>query len=91
MLSHRIDQFSPIFLKGAGTTELEPVASRVTGRLLENVNLVLVGSVLAGSVPGSILEVYLTRPLSTVGLKWILCPVVVALAGRMLWVGLAAR
>jgi len=42
-------------------------------------------------VPGSILEVYLTRPLSTVGLKWILCPVVVALAGRMLWVGLAAR
>ena len=47
-------------LKGAGTTELEPVASRVTGTGLGNVNLVFVGSVLAGSVPGSILDVYLS-------------------------------
>ena len=60
------------------------MASRVTGTGLGNVNLVFVGSVLAGSVPGSVLDVYLTRQLSTVGLKWILCTVVVAPAGRML-------
>jgi len=36
------------------------VASRVTGTGLGNVNLVFVGSVLAGSVPGSILDVYLS-------------------------------
>ena len=60
-------------------------------KLLGNVNPLLVGSVLAGSMPGGILGVYFSRRLSSVGLKRILCTVVVALGARMLWLGFAAR
>jgi len=54
-------------------------------KLLRNVDLVLVGSVLAGSLPGSILGVYLTKYLSSAGLKRILCGLLVLLGARMLW------
>jgi uncharacterized protein len=54
-------------------------------KLLRNVDLTLAGSVLAGSIPGSILGVYLTRHISTVALKRILCTLLVAVGARMLW------
>jgi len=53
--------------------------------LLQNVDLVLVASVLAGSVPGSIIGVFLTRHLSSDHLKRILCALLVVLGARMLW------
>ena len=54
-------------------------------KLLRNVDTVLVGSVLAGSLPGSILGVYLTRHMSSVGLKRILCTLLLAMGAGMLW------
>lgn len=54
-------------------------------KLLQNVNLTLAGSVLAGSIPGSILGVQLTRHISSAGLKRILCTLLVVMGARMLW------
>jgi uncharacterized membrane protein YfcA len=51
---------------------------------LGNVDLMLVGSILVGSMPGSILGVHLTRHLSSVRLKQILCLILAALGARML-------
>src|SRR6516162_8255195 len=52
-------------------------------QLLGNVNPLLAGSVLLGSMPGSILGVYLSKHLLSVGLRRILCALVVALGARM--------
>ena len=54
-------------------------------KLLENVDLLLVASVLAGSIPGSILGLHLTKGLSEGALKPILCTLIVLLGARMLW------
>lgn len=70
---------------------LAGVAGLLQFKLLGNINLVLVGSVLAGSLPGALLGVYLTRYFSPLNLKRILCTFVVALGVRMLWVGFATR
>jgi len=60
-------------------------------QLLGNVNPLLAGSVLLGSMPGSILGVYLSKLLLSVGLRRILCTLVVALGARMLWIFFAAQ
>jgi uncharacterized protein len=51
---------------------------------LGNVDLALVGSILVGSLPGSILGVWLTKHLSSIRLKQILCTLLVVLGARML-------
>jgi len=60
----------------------------VTGLLqfkVGNVDLILVAAVLAGSIPGSILGVYLTRHLPSVNWKGILCALLVGVGARILW------
>ena len=54
-------------------------------KLLGNIDLILVGAVLGGSVPGSLLGVYLSRHFSSVGLKRLLCAVLVTFGAHMLW------
>ena len=54
-------------------------------KLLGNVDLALVSSVLVGSIPGSFLGVFLTRHFSPVGLRRILCVILVVMGARMLW------
>ena len=54
-------------------------------KLLRNVDLILVGSVLAGSLPGSFLGAYLAKYFPPVGLKRVLCALVALLGTRMLW------
>lgn len=54
-------------------------------KLLGNVDLIVAGSVLAGSVPGSLVGAYLASHVSSVELKRILCTLMVLLGARMLW------
>lgn len=54
-------------------------------KLLRNVDLVLVGSVLAGSMPGSLLGAFLAKRLSAVGLKRILCTFLAIFGVRILF------
>jgi uncharacterized membrane protein YfcA len=54
-----------------------------------NVDLVLVASVLVGSIPGGLLGAYLTRYLPSHRFKQILCTVLVVVGARMLWVSVA--
>ena len=54
-------------------------------KLLGNVDLLLVGSVLAGSVPGGLVGAYLASHVSSVKLKPIVCTLIVLLGVRMLW------
>jgi uncharacterized protein len=64
---------------------LAAVTALLQFKLLRNVDLFLVGSVLAGSIPGSLLGVHLARHVSSVGLRRVLCTLLVVLGARMLW------
>jgi uncharacterized membrane protein YfcA len=52
---------------------------------LGNVDFVLVGSVLLGSVPGGILGAYLTNYIPAGRLKQVLCALLMAVGARLLW------
>jgi uncharacterized membrane protein YfcA len=54
-----------------------------------NVDTVLVGSVLLGSIPGGLLGAYLTRYLPSHRFKQMLCTILVVVGARMLWVSVA--
>ena len=52
---------------------------------LGNVDLVLVSSVLLGSVPGGLLGAYLTNRIPSGRLKQVLCALLMAVGARLLW------
>jgi uncharacterized membrane protein YfcA len=52
---------------------------------LGNVDLLLVGSVLIGSVPGGIAGAYLTKFIPSIRFKRMLCALLVAVGARMIW------
>lgn len=54
-----------------------------------NVDLVLVGCVLLGSIPGGLLGAYLTRYLPAHRFRQMLCTILVVVGARMLWVSVA--
>jgi uncharacterized membrane protein YfcA len=54
-----------------------------------NVDMVLVGCVLLGSIPGGLLGAYLTRYLPSERFKQMLCTILVVVGVRMVWVSVA--
>lgn len=54
-------------------------------KLLRNVDFLLVASVLAGSLPGSVLGVYFARHIPSVALKRILCTLLAGAGAGMIW------
>jgi uncharacterized protein len=54
-----------------------------------NVDVVLVGCVLLGSIPGGLLGAYLTRYLPSQRFKQMLCTILVVVGARMVWVSVA--
>jgi uncharacterized protein len=54
-----------------------------------NVNLILVGCVLIGSIPGGLLGAYLTKYLPSHRFRQMLCTLLVGVGARMLWVAVA--
>jgi uncharacterized protein len=80
-------RYVPLILVGTDIVHAILLAG-ITGLLqfgFGNVDLVLVASVLIGSIPGGLLGAYLTKYLPSQRFKQTLCSVLVLVGARMLW------